>query len=496
MHRSIQYNQHSVKAKTQSRLEAINDARNAISMIICAMLINKMLLNIGMFFNMDATGFEHRTIRKDAKTTTVWAAPEVVLDMEREKRPLASQEPIPSTTGVFIKHHTLVSAHGNSAPFVFSVADKSMKKHETKFNKVSGLGMNSQEEGYLCFHQGRNATNMFYLWYYKTIAIPFFKQQRQRLGLAETAWGVFWIDGESVAMDPVFELELRDLFCQNYILVIKGPASTTEITQLLDASMVFRLSHAFAFGKDASLFAQYEKQMSKQLSDALKSQAIVQGKQSCISDSSRQTKLLRCVLTAVYGLRMSITPSNVLAGLHRTGIFSVQGPYNPELILAKFGVPVKDFDVATLLDECRSLVSVFKYRGFVTDRQIESTSLMKARFFWGTDSPEEKPRDLRAMNRQRCVLLSNADIKLTFEEHKKDAKQATKATAKATGTPPKVGAKIPTASKPVAKRNKSSASRAVTKHVLVADGPLDRQQALLAAGLSTNAARVRGAVRE
>jgi len=358
---------------------------------------------------------------------------------------------------------------------------------------------NNHEEGYLCIHHGRNATNMFYLWYYKTIAIPFFKQQRERLGLPETAWGVFWIDGESVAMDPVMELELRDLFEQNYILVIKGPASTTEITQLLDASMVFRLSHKFAVGKDASLFAQYEKQMSKQLSDALKSQAIVQGKKSCMTDNSRQTKLLRCILTAVYGLRMSITPSNVLAGLHRTGIFSVQGPYNPALIMAKFGVPVKNFDIATLLDECRSLVHIFKYRGFLTDRQIESTSLMKARFFWGTDSPEESPRDLRCMNRQRCVLLSNANIKITFQEHKQDAKQATKATvAKATGTPKvgaKEGAKSPTASKPVAKRKKSLAGRVVTKHVLVADGPLDRQQALLAAGCSTNATRVRGAVR-
>lgn len=69
------------------------------------------------------------------------------------------------------------------------------------------------------------------------------------------------------------------------------------------------------------------------------------------------------------------------------------------------------------------------------------------------------------------------------------SKKSQKAAAKAVKKPVTVGAKL--ARKPTKNANRRP-KHVKQHHVLVADGPIDRAQLLRAAGLSTNAGRVRG----
>jgi len=396
-----------------------------------------------------------------------------------------------TSTGVFIKSHNHVSATGDSAPFVISIADKSMADGVSDVVPVQRLGMNSDVTGYLAFHKSRNGTTSFYKWMYKEVVIPFICKVRKSLTGNDTDWAIYWIDGENIAMDPVLEDDIRTMFLEHHILVIKGPASTTEVSQLLDASMVFKDGHYIGKSMDAALFASYEQVLRNDLLAAMMKQ-LAERKDSYMKDTERNKKFLQCILTAVYGLRKAITPSNVMAGLHRTGLFSAGGVYDAKRILSVFNVRADSFEIATLLEECRPLVLEFRRRGFVLDARIETTSIMKRLFFFGEDEPTTKPRDVRALARQRCVILTLAsmpreilDNKIRFEA----AKAKRKKTAEKAVKPVTAGSML--VRKPRQKLSKSK-KHVKQKHLLVADDPNDRTQLLKTAGCSTNALRVRG----
>jgi hypothetical protein len=494
MVKRLKLKQMTAKTKTNPRLEAINDPRNAIAFLVAAMVVSKLVKHIGLFFNGDATGFEHKTIQRTNATTKIWADHEVVLEMKKQGHPVASGQPLSSSTGVFIKSHNNVSATGDSAPFVISVADKSMTNGESDIIPIERLGMNNDVTGYIAFHKSRNGTDSFYKWMYETVVIPFICKTRRSITGNDTDWCVYWIDGEDIAMSPILEDATRTMFLRHNIIVFKGPASTTEITQLLDASMVFKDGHSIGKSRDAVLFAQYNNTLRQDLLAAMLKQVAARPN-SYLNDTERNKKFLQCILTSVYGMRKAITPSNVMAGLHRTGMSSLDGVFSPKQILSVFGVQANSIEIATLLEECIPLVKEFRRRGFVLDSMIEKTSIMQRLFFLGKDSPTSSPRDIRAYSQQRCNILTLKNLpeeiannKIQFKATKSARANAKKAAGKAV-KPVTVGAKL--ARKPT-KNAKSRQKQVKQHHVLVADGPIDRAQLLRAAGLSTNAGRVRG----
>ena len=83
---------------------------------------------------------------------------------------------------------------------------------------------------------------------------------------------------------------------------------------------------------------------------------------------------------------------------------------NPALILAKFGVRADAIDIARLLEDCQPLLNRFRRRGFLEDRKIEETYLMRNRFFMEQDKPKADPSDMKATNRQRCLLLTMPNL--------------------------------------------------------------------------------------
>jgi hypothetical protein len=410
------------QTKTPARIEAITDARNAISMIVCLLYIEKHLKNKAMFFNMDATAFQINGIDRSNKKAKVWVDTSLAQKMKDEGRKISTAIAEREDSAVFIKFHAMVSGCGASAPFCFSVADSTMPAYTTEWIDVQGLAMNMEGKGHIAVHNTRNGTREFYTKYYETIVIPFVNKIRQQSKCeGETAF--LWLDGELIQLDPLQQLSMMRLLTQHNIIALKGPASTTEITQVLDASPIFKNAHFKAESADATLSTKANVLLRDTLKAALRDNGTsrngsrLQGKGS---DNSYLQKLVDVLMRATYGLTTSLTPANVVSGLEKTGLSLEKNKCNFAKVLHNFGIKVsKSTEVDSIVDECKKvLLPQFVKYGSVRDKDMEEISFMQSRFAEGEDKPVTKDKIDRAVGRQRCVIVGHEEI----EKHKTEAK--------------------------------------------------------------------------
>ena len=154
--------------KTQARIEAERDPRNAYSMIAMATAFSSQL-SPHMIFNWDATQF---VINGDGEKSMVYI-----------KGELDSPLTHPGSGGLnfAIKLYHFHCAAGFPAIPVFIVAVDSLDEDDLICHKVLGLSNNTAPSsyGYLCFTKTRCCNKKFYSWFASTVVCPFVEQQRE-----------------------------------------------------------------------------------------------------------------------------------------------------------------------------------------------------------------------------------------------------------------------------------------------------------------------------
>jgi transposase len=263
---------HNATKMTNAHWVALHDARNAVSMQVAAQAIRHILGgDKHLLLNLDGTGFQHKGIDKDGKHTVVFCTHEHYNKIKQTGDELNTHvDDDPSDTGVFIKNLVLVNAFGEVAPTVTLIDDPKVAKGATEVYPINNFARDGSSTGWIAVNNGRNGTAEFYKRYYTEILIPFVANLRDKYVLGKEKPAVLWIDGEDIQMAPLLEKELRDLLREHHIHILKGPASTTPKTQLLDTSVVFKCSRKMAREADAGRWAERETYLRNQIQQALK----------------------------------------------------------------------------------------------------------------------------------------------------------------------------------------------------------------------------------
>jgi hypothetical protein len=395
---------------TNAHWLALHDARNAISMMVASMAIRSIIGNDRrLLLNLDATAFQHLGIDKKKKIQKVYTTNghyKMLKEDGSEVNTILSTQK--SDTAAFVKFLVLVNGAGEAAPFVALIDDNNMVKGETEVHEIKKFAQNNCDTGLMAINNGRNGTANFYEAYYKQILIPFVQKLRENYGMKAKEKAILWLDGEDIQMQPLLRDELRSLLRQQNILILKGPASTTPKTQLLDTSVVFKGSHAGANDKNAGKHAAASIFLRGQIESALKIHATSKATIKAGADKQFKAKITKwtdIILRAEWALRRMITETNIGRGLNATGVMNFQGNWEPEVIINNFGITLETHEHTQFLVDCDKLVKTFKNKGYLRDQEIEATQYMQQRFIRGMEEPIIHPKDKGVLHSMRCVLI-------------------------------------------------------------------------------------------
>lgn len=393
----------------------LNCIYNCVIMVITAIFLLKYLPHWGLFFNLDATGFDFNKIG-DKHSLQVWTSDELQKKLQKRNLPLGTLPDDLGGTGVFCKHMTLVSGLGMVAPFVFSVADKTMPPGKTEFILVKGLNQYSDmsKDGWICIHNTAAGTDMFYERFYAEIFIPFVQECRTNLNLPPDAPAVLWVDGEAKQINPLKNSGLVELFKQNNILVLKGPAGTTPRSQLLDVSVCFKMAHAISCRLEAiAMWVKCNTLFVENLEKKLEEYRNVQVAQKRTKWETRRTEFIkRMIVGAAHGLRESLTAVHIVKGLENTGVYkagegSKKAGYDILKIFQNFNQTVTIDQETTVIIEATKLADDLAKNGTVTDGQLETMEIVKYMLLKEMAKQPKNARDTLHIRSQRTVLLTH-----------------------------------------------------------------------------------------
>lgn len=415
---------------TNAHWLALHDARNAISMMVASMAIRSFIGNDRrLLLNLDATAFQHLGIDKKKKMQKVYTTNGHVKMLKKHGREvntiLSTQQ---SDTAAFVKFLVLVNGAGEAAPFVALIDDNNMDKGETEIHEIEKFAQNNCDTGLMAINNGRNGTANFYETYYEQILIPFVQKLRKNYSMKATEKAILWLDGEDIQMKPLLRPELRALLREHNIVILKGPASTTPKTQLLDTSVVFKGSHAGANDKNAGKHAVASKFLRGQIQSALKIHAMSEATIKAGADKQFKAKITKwtdIILRAEWALRRMITETNIGRGLSSTGVMDLDGNWQPDVILRNFGITLETHEHIQFLVDCDKLVKTFKRKGYLRDQEIEATQYMQQRFVRGMEEPIIHPKDKGVLHSMRCVLILTNGAYHLVNARKEAKEQAT-----------------------------------------------------------------------
>ena len=394
---------------SKRRIIACSDPLNAMSMSVVARYIKNTLDgNFDLLLNLDATVFELNKISESRGYDLVWVPEKLKKEFDNASAELKTYLNSLEGTGVFAKHLTLVCGDGDAAPFVFVVADKNLPPNTFKCEKIKGLGISSGIEGYVVVSNSRNPCADFYMWYYEQILLPFVDYLREKNNFCtdltnpkeETMPYVLWLDGENNQLKPLLHPQLHKTLNDKRIFVIKGPGATTNITQFLDTSPIFKNSHRLMkFDTNIKKYSSKNRRLNFEVNKFLV---------SVFKDRRQLTSLTDLITRATYALRFAVSPDAIENGMMKTGCFMINhlgnGYYDDEVIRKNF--KVHNLSVAESIcwhEDAERLLKTFTRYGSLTDSELQNTAYFAK---YGVEA-NEKPLDRRTITQQRCVEVTN-----------------------------------------------------------------------------------------
>ena len=383
-----------------------------------------------IYLNLDATAFELGAISDRTNTANVWVTKETKQQFDNSSSGLQTRKTGDHDTGVFAKHLTLVNGSGRSAPFVFILANSSLEKGEFVCEPVQDLGTDRNPKGYIVVAHSRNPSAEFYKWYYNEILLPFVQSLRKAYRYGVDGKNVecpfaLWIDGEHNQLKPLLDTEMNKAMHEKGVHVFKGPGSTTNITQMLDTSPIFKNAHAKMKSESCQLMYEDSPDLRYRVLE------VIQRHIQCAK--KKRDSYAELIIRSTFALRSAVTEPAIRNGMKKTGCFvsdkSNRPYYDDEIIMRNF--KIAGVDVAGLSswnDAAQALLRNFVKYGSLTDAELKKHECVEKLL----DEKGNKPRDERTITQQRCVivtskLLLNKVLKAKADKlpKPKDSKQTT-----------------------------------------------------------------------
>lgn len=394
--------------KTEARIKAEADPRNALSMISMALAFcEDKADNPEMIFNWDATQF---TIEYDHPTKT-----SIVIKPERANDELIDGIDIPNhgskktvtdsssgKLGFAVKLYHFHHADGICAPPVFVIADAAMDESSLDVYKVPRLSnvATSFSFGWLCFTKTRCCNSAFYQWFAKEVVVPFVLETRSAYEskYADGSWMRAFItcDGEAKQIEVFQEDDILTLFNDNNIDLGKTPASCSAICQSSDASPFFKAA------KKALSFIDTNFRKSVRLTKALS--AIIRTRQFT---DQKKTTIIDALQRIVYVLHEVLRPRLISEGYEILG----QYPLDFDKAMLQCTAVINGPTFEHMRSRWRKLADIFRENGVLTEADMDALDIP----FGDEDG---KPKDARALHKQRAVVMNSVVCVQQYRQYK------------------------------------------------------------------------------
>lgn len=271
-----------------------------------------------------------------------------------------------------------------------------MDEEECEVYPIAGLGWGLElgQKGFVVFCKTRACNVKFYKWFMNDIYVPFVRQLRLHGELAPDAPAYFSLDGEPDQIEMFKDQDIIDLCNENNIVIGKPPASTTEITQQLDAYNYF---------KSPKTRLKYITDRDVQDDELLlaKLQTIVrEQEQKYISVGKfKQGYLKQCsygILRCHTALLLSQNPNTIKKSFAVTGLY----PFNIPQIMNQFRCDVTTILFQKINSALPDLLRYFRRHGEISHDQFVKYDI----------APYEASKDHLVIYRHLSCVLTNNDL--------------------------------------------------------------------------------------
>ena len=354
-----------------------------------------------------------------------------------KKRSAKSSSDSTNKDCVGIRWFPCVNMYGDMGPVVLIVADEIMDRetidvHEVRTLVNHGNSIGRYESGYVVFLK-TTPGKKFFEWYVSKLVVDFVRRLKVAYELKDEATAFLVHDGEYCQTNTWITdtSELAEMFKMLHIAVGKLGASTTGVSQPLDA------------GK---LFCSVRQEVKKQHYDGdhLKGLNALKGDIENVIEahitkynSQKVHNKKRIIVFGLLGSHVAINKyatrkmgakSFMEAGLQITGngivcnVSQVLQQYKQTELVSGH----KDHKLAVYTDQCSDLTDKFISRGGLSDDFMhEKLDLVKELHAYV--HPNDLDRDKRALTHQRCVIIVTAALTARQERLRKNEEERKKA---------------------------------------------------------------------
>jgi hypothetical protein len=418
-----------VQLKTDARIEAEADPRNAYSMI-CLVKAFCEGLDAKLILNWDATQY---IVSNELQQSGVYIKAE-----RANYGPLTA--PSSGTLDFAIKMYHLHNAEGYSAPPVFVIADDSMNEDAFSVEQVVGLGLSIEMNsyGWVCVTKTRACNPAFYRWFGKEVVCKFVDFSREYASfIDENAPRHAFVscDGEAKQIEVFQEPEMLASLDASKILLVKTPASCSAICQPSDVSAFFKASKkrleylpraSRIEGSKSNNLGMAPSEEEKMETDLRvlyannRVRARILSALSCTKYASdKKERVIDALQRVAWALRDTLTQSMVIQGYTDIG-------WGPRPNLAKAmskctgDIPTKASKI--LNDKFDQMATIFRNTGTLTEKDMDDAGIISTNHL----SKRTTSKDQRVLHQQRAVLM-NSPTCITQYIHYRDAKDSAKA---------------------------------------------------------------------
>ena len=391
---------------TAARAAAVADMRSAVSFAAANNLMVP-LSHPAIICNMDSTVMQFT----DSAQTTEKV--QYVGDYRKNMKVLPARHDDCTKLVFGVKLYCLVSATGNTAPPVYVIQDKDMDSstidvYSSNFFSISCI---TDGNGYIVFCKTRACNENFYKWYNNNILLPFIASQRKSYKLSDSVPAWFQLDGEQSQINIYSNKGILTALSLANIIVGKLPASTTAVTQPLDAGPCFLtiknyLSITRSRRSRITTFCDIELNTTI---DVWKEHRVKLG---INTNDSRPKDTARCIAIGRRAVANGISFDNIANSFALVGI----SPLSVDTMLKNFKIDYKPNDWSTCLLNIQDFVREFRKAGEIKEKSFQQLGIPKS----ATDTG--KPKDKLTMCRRREVILNHYRVvQLEREKNKKKA---------------------------------------------------------------------------
>ena len=394
------------ETKTDARLNAEFDLRNAFSQIIMWFSVLFFVNKLCCIINYDATQFEFGKANKMAKVATT-------ANTKRSKtRPFAtSSEESSMELNYHVKYYCICNAAGRLCPtWVFLVADGQMSPDEHLVYPVMGLSQVENEFGYICFCKSRAGNAKFYDWLNKTVVAGFIKMIKRDENLSDDEKFFINCDGEHVQILPYMNASVTNIFNDLNAIIGKVCASCTAVAQPLDAYIVFKGIKAALNGLCDDDYRLTQLGLMQSIQDAISAHR----KATRRPNGIEKRRLPPALLSIRYAIVNTVKPKYVVDSFKTIGL-NTDCSVNIDQFLSQFNVNLSPYDYEDLVGKLTWATKIFKKNGQLKDAQFLEFNAVK-KYAAMNNELDRKAKDDLVLPRQRCVILNHNGTIQRFQE--------------------------------------------------------------------------------